>query len=573
MSFVPVLTPLAIILLGALAGGRLASLCHIPRVTGYLLTGLLLGPSLAHLLGLPPVLSEEALNSLSILSHIGLALILTNIGAQFRTENLRRWGGRILIFSLAETSGTFFLVGAATCLTNFLFLGHAVGTWTVLETSLVLGVLFGSIAMTTAPAATMMVIRECESEGPVTTAVMTLIGLNNLATITLFTLAATLLTRSEPSYSIALVQLLVPVTLGGLLGLALSFWAQRLELGSEHKLLLLGGVILTVGLCRVLQVNPLLACFTLGMVLANSSPLWHRLYESLKQVDYPLYVVFFVLAGARLHLETLFHIGLLGLAYVVARSLAKWFGPRIGARLGRFGARERSTIGYTLFSQGGVAIGLAGALAVSWPEGGPLVETVVLGSVVVFELVGPLAVRYGLVKAGEVPLLSLLQKRVPLGTLEGLHSVVSHFRSSLGLPAGHRLKDPGDILVRHVMRQNVETIRNDTPYHDLLKIIAHSRYDRFPVVDGGGGFVGMINYTEIRNLLFEPSLVSLVVAGDLTSANTYALHPDQPLREVLTLLERKRSISFFPVVDRDHPERLLGMLSQNDVMAAFRRLK
>jgi CBS domain-containing protein len=280
-----------------------------------------------------------------------------------------------------------------------------------------------------------------------------------------------------------------------------------------------------------------------------------------------------MLAGARLHLETLFHIGLIGVAYVIARSLAKWMGPRIGARLGQFGERERTTVCYTLFAQAGVAIGLAGGLAKSWPEGGPMVETVVLGSVVVFELVGPLALRHGLVKAGEVPLLSLLQKRVHQGGMEGLHSVISHFRTSLGLPAGHQLKDPGDILVQHVMRQNVETIRNDTPYQELLKNIAHSRYDRFPVVDDRGSFVGMINYTEIRNLLFEPALVLLVVAGDLTSTENYSLYPDEPLREALNLMERKHNISFFPVVDRAHPDRLLGMLSQNDVMAAFRRLK
>lgn len=573
MSFVATLTSLAIILLGALAGGRVASLCHIPRVTGYLLTGLLLGPSLAHLLGLPSILRSEALDSLAVLSDIGLALILTNIGAQFRAENLRRWGGRILLFSLTETAGTFLLVGAATCLTNLLVLGHSLGGWTVLETSLALGALFGAISMTTAPAATLMVIRECESEGPVTTAVMTLIGLNNLATITLFTLLATLLTGPELGLGAALLQILGPLVLGGLLGGGLSYWAQRLELSSEHKLMLLGGVIATVALCRALDMNSLLACFALGMVLANSSPIWHRLYASLKQVDYPLYVVFFVLAGARLHLEVLFNIGLLGVAYVIARALAKWVGPRLGARFGNFGERERATICYTLFAQGGVAIGLAGGLAKSWPEGGVLLETVVLGSVVVFELVGPLAVRQGLVKAGEVPLLSLLQKRVSLGALEGLHSVVSHFRNSLGLPAGHQMKDPGDILVRHVMRQNVETVRNDTPYQELLKIIAHSRYDRLPVVDVQGRFVGMINYTEIRNLLFEPSLVALVVAGDLTSTEHHALYPDEPLREALNLMERNHNISFFPVVARTCPDQLLGMLSQNDLMAAFRRLR
>ncbi len=232
---------------------------------------------------------------------------------------------------------------------------------------------------------------------------------------------------------------------------------------------------------------------------------------------------------------------------------------------------KRRYVGFTLLAQAGVAIGLAGTLARQWPEGGHLMETVVLGSVVVFELIGPLAVRHGLVRAGEVPILSLLQKRAPQGTMEGLHSVVHHFRSSLGLPAGHRLRDPGDILVRHVMRRNVETIRNDTPFNELLRLIAHSRYDRFPVVDTEGRFIGMINYTEIRNLLFEPSLSRLVVAGDLVSPFHPAIGPDQPLREALKTMQLNRDISYFPVADRDQPDRLLGIISQNDVIATFRR--
>jgi len=191
---------------------------------------------------------------------------------------------------------------------------------------------------------------------------------------------------------------------------------------------------------------------------------------------------------------------------------------------------------------------------------------------VVFELIGPLAVRHGLIRAGEVPLLAMLQKRAPVGALEGMHNVLEHFRSSLGMPAGHQFRDPGDILVRHIMRQNVETIRHNAPYAELLKHIAHSRYDRFPVVDGQNQFIGMINYTEIRNLLFEPALVPLVVAGDLVTTASHALYPDQPLREALVLLRRHQDISFFPVVDPEDHRHLLGILNQNDLLAAFRRL-
>lgn len=121
------------------------------------------------------------------------------------------------------------------------------------------------------------------------------------------------------------------------------------------------------------------------------------------------------------------------------------------------------------------------------------------------------------------------------------------------------------------MRRNVETIVNSTPFNDLLHLIAHSRYDRFPVVDVDGHFVGMINYTEIRNLLFEPALANLVVASDLAGERHIAMHPDQTLREALEVLQKYRYISYFPVIDPDQPQFLLGILSQNDLLAAFRR--
>ena len=335
---------------------------------------------------------------------------------------------------------------------------------------------------------------------------------------------------------------------------------------------MLGGIAVNVAICRSLEVDPLLASLVLGMVLANSCSRWNRLQQDIRQVDYLLYVIFFVLAGANLHVESLAHIGLLGIVYVFARTLGKWLGAAIGARLGAFGETEKAYVGLTLMAQAGVAIGLASQLAHHWPAGGKLMETIVLGAVVVFELVGPLAVRHGLVRSGEVPILALLQKKAPVSTLEGLHNVVHHFRSSLGVPIGHELKDPGDILVRHIMRQNVDTVSHSTPYYALLKHIAHSRYDRFPVVDDNNRFVGVIDYTEIRNLLFEPALVPLVVAGDLTTTASYCLRPDQPLRDALKILQLHRNVSYFPVVDSDDPQKLVGILNQNDVLAAFRRL-
>ncbi|PNU20367.1 hypothetical protein C2E25_07325 [Geothermobacter hydrogeniphilus] len=571
MHFHHLFSALAIVLLGSLVGGRLAALLRLPRVTGYLLAGLLLGPSCAQLLGLPPLLAEDALRELDVLGNLALALIMVNIGGQFRTDHLRRYRHRIAIFSLGETGLTFILVAVCCFLVNQLLMDVVVGGLTLTQTSLAFGLLLGLIAIATAPAATLMVIREYEAAGPVTNTVLTLIGLNNLASVMLFILAEQLLTGSGFSLQL-LTRMFGPLLLGGLLGFLMSVWGQRLEQGSEYKILLLGGIAACTALSLALQVDSLLASLALGMVLANSSPRWHRMLESLRQIDYPLYVAFFVLAGANLHLQTLGHIGLLGVIYVIARTVGKLVGAWCGARIGGFSLREQRYVGATLLAQAGVAIGLARNLVIDWPEMGALLQTVVLGAVVVFEIFGPLAVRHGLVHSGEVPLLSLLQKQAPQSALEGLHSVVHHFRASLGLPDGHKVSDPGDILVRHIMRQNVETLHNDTGYHELLRLIAHSRYDRFPVVDQRDRFIGMVNYTEIRSLLFEPDLASLVVAGDLVTSVQHAVFPQQSLREVLDLFQQQRDVSFFPVVDPDEPTRLLGILSQNDVLSAFRRL-
>jgi Kef-type K+ transport system membrane component KefB len=571
-SLFNILMALSAIFTGALLGGRLASLCHIPRVTGYLVVGLLVGPSLANLVGLPTFLPVEVLSELRLVSDLALALILMHIGGLFEIRHLDRWRHRVLLFSGSEMLLTFTLVAFSVLAVNMAVLQTVLPGQTLWQTSISFALFLGIIAVATAPAATLMVIREYEAEGPVTSLVLTLVGFNNLVSVLGFAIIAHILVFPGEGLTILMVRMGGPVLIGALIGFIMSVWAQRLELPSENKILMIGGIAVNVAACRGLGIDPLLASLILGMVLANSCPRWNRLQQDIRQVDYLLYVIFFVLAGANLHIESLAHIGLLGVAYVCARTLGKWLGAVIGAQLGTFGATERSYIGLTLMAQAGVAIGLASQLAHNWPVGGKLLETIVLGSVVVFELVGPLAVRHGLVRSGEVPILALLQKKAPVGALEGLHNVVHHFRSSLGVPVGHDLKDPGDILVRHIMRQNVETVRHSTPYYALLKHIAHSRYDRFPVVDDSDRFIGVIDYTEIRNLLFEPALVPLVVAEDLTATAQYCLHPDQPLREALKILQRHRNISYFPVVDSEDPQKLVGVLNQNDVLAAFRRL-
>ena len=575
MPFDPLLmlSGVAVVLVGSLLGGRLATMCRLPRVTGYLLIGLLMGPSFARLVGLPELVTTTVLAEMRVLADVALMLILVNIGGQFKAETLRRWGRRIAIFSVAEIGLTFFSVALLCGLINQFVVQMVLYDQELWQTSVYFGTFLGIIAIATAPAATLMVIREYEADGPTTSAVLSLVGLNNLFAIFAFGIAAHFLLKPAEGVGQLLFSMFVPLLIGGTIGFLISIWAERLELSSEFKILILSGVAISAAISFKFGLDPLLTGLSLGIVLSNSSPRWYRMQDALREVDYPLYVVFFVIAGANLHIESLSHIGLLGVAYVLARTAGKFFGAIAGGRLGGFGNNKGRYVGMALMAQAGVAIGLASYLVELWPEGGVLLETVILGSVIMFELFGPLAVRHGLVLAGEVPIISLLQKRAPLGTMEGLHHVVDHFRSSLGMPTGHKLDDPGDMLVKHIMRRNVETVRNNTRYNELLRLIAHSRYDRFPVVDDTGNYIGMIDYAEISNLLFEPSLAQLIVASDLAAPTPHTVGPEETLRDAMETLQMNRNISFFPVIDPERPQELLGILGKNDVFAAFRRLE
>jgi len=556
----------------ALFLGRLVAKMRIPRVTGYLLTGLFAGPSFAHLLHVNPILGAAMIEKMRAMSEIALVLILISIGMHFRGEFIRRWRQRIFLFSASEVLATWLLVTLFITTVNILITRHVLTEMGSLESSSAyLGVLLGVLAIATAPAATLLVIREYESEGPLTDAVTTLVGLNNFATIIAFNIVVHFTLMSDAGFLHLILRILVPIGIGCGIGFLMSSWAQKLSTVADYQLVVLGGSLMIMALCKFLNYDFLLACFAAGMVLVNASPKSDEIFKAIKQFDYALYVIFFVIAGASLHLEEIGYIGLLGIMYIVGRILGKLIGTFLGARVGQFSINEQKYTGFTMLAQAGVAIGLCQALVKMEAPGADFFATIVYGSVVIFELIGPVSVRFGLVSAGEVPLLTLLAKRAPSGLFEGLHQVVDYFRGSIGLPKGHQVQSARDILVKHIMRTNVNTIRDNTPFNELLHQIAHSRYDRFPVVDENGRFLGVIDYEDIRDILFEPSLSQLVVAHDLVKKVALVTYENSTLGEVLEFFRKHKNITYLPVVEDLAPEKLIGMVSQNDVLATFRK--
>jgi Kef-type K+ transport system membrane component KefB len=387
------LTSLGLILLFALLVGHLVKFIRVPEVTGYLIAGIVVGPSA---LGF---ITHENLESLRIFSEVGLGLILFSIGAVFELGRVRAIGRRLVTLTLAES-----LIAAILVVAGMLVLGQP---WQV-------ALLLGAIAVETGAASTLMVIRENNSAGPFTEALTGVIGLNNVFALVAFSLVALTLDMSALARTDSVTldgiaravfplvwQLVGSTALGFLIGLLLASWASQVVESGETLILLIGCVLLTVGVATVLDLSPLVASLAVGATMANLSGKSRRLFEALSRTDPPLYVIFFVLAGADLDLTLLPSLGMLGVVYVLCRASGKLAGARYAARRTAFPMKVQRLLGMSLFAQAGLAVGLVIVTRQRFPDIAPTITTVVLGAVIVFEIVGPLSARFALDRSGE----------------------------------------------------------------------------------------------------------------------------------------------------------------------------
>jgi len=378
----------AAILLGLL-GGKLAHRVKIPRVTGYLLIGLLLGPSSTGMI------TGSMVENLGVINDVALGLILFAIGNEFEWSHLRRVGIRALMrLAIYETIGAFVVVGG-----GFLLLGH----------DLVFAMLAGTAAVATAPAATLLVVREYHTRGPLTDRLLALVAVNNLIALGLFRLIKGLMNLEagiEPALALLtpVYELVVSIALGYLLGKLLSIWESRIDELSELLLVTIGIILLGTGLGQLLHLSPMLVAMVAGATVANSSYLHRLIYVEQRQLEQPLYIAFFVLAGSTLRLDVLPQMGIAGLVYLFGRMFGKIGGVWLaGRRYRREFPAISNYLGMTLLCQAGVAIGIAYEVKDTFPEVGMLLTTVVLATVVVNETAGPFLVRLGLDLAGEIP--------------------------------------------------------------------------------------------------------------------------------------------------------------------------
>lgn len=386
------LASLGLILLFALFAGHVVKLFHVPEVTGYIGVGILVGP---YVFGW---VSQDNLKTLAVFSEVALGLILFSIGSVFEFSRMRASGRIMATVTMIESAMAAVLVGG-----GMLLAGQP---WPI-------ALLLGAIAIETAAASTLMVMRECNSQGPLTDTLTGVIGMNNVLCLLAFSLVAAILElsggwgRAADWYTLySLIyplvwQIVGSIALGFLVGVLLSAWSSRVVEKGETLILLTGCVLMCVGLSHVLGVSTLIASLSVGATMVNLSAQSRRLFQALGQTDPPLYAIFFVIAGAGLNIKLLTTLGVLGVIYVVGRMAGKLIGPWIATRRLHLPIQVKKGLGLAMLSQAGLAIGLTITIGQRFPNIAPVVNTIVLASVVIFELIGPLSARLALDRSGE----------------------------------------------------------------------------------------------------------------------------------------------------------------------------
>ena len=405
------LLSVSVALLAGLLMTRLFKPLKLPSVTAYLIAGVLIGPYCLGAFKLSGIgfHSLHEVESLALISEVALGFIAFSIGNEFRLEELKKTGKQALTIGILQAVAATVFVDVA------LFLLHLAmpDKLTVPQV-----ITLGAIATATAPAATLMVVRQYKAHGPLTKLLLPIVALDDAVGLVVFAvsfgIAKTLVSGQIDMVSILvnpIIEIICSLVLGAVMGWILTQLEKLFNSNTNRLNLTIGAVFLTASLSMLkfhigpvhIQFSSLLTCMMLGTIFCNICPLSHDLMERSDKWTSPLFALFFVISGAELQLSVFTDVAIvvIGAVYIISRSLGKYFGTLSSAKLTKCEPQICKYLGITLLPQAGVALGMC-ATAMQLGETGNLIRNITLFAVLIYELVGPLLTRQALAAAGEI---------------------------------------------------------------------------------------------------------------------------------------------------------------------------
>ncbi len=517
-------------------GAKIFRWLHIPQVVGYIAIGVAVGRT-----GLN-IIDESLLESLDPFNFFALGVIGFMIGGELRGDVFRKYGRQFLCILVGEGIGAFVVVGLLVGGGVYLLRGD-------LNTAVALGLLFGAISAATAPAATVNVLWEYKTRGPLTRTVFAIVAMDDALALVLYSVAASvaanlvghgsggfLTTIGRAGY-----ELVGGAGLGVVAGLGLNLVLRRARDHDGVLAFIIGAVALVVGVGVLIKVDTILASMALGMVLVNLAPRRSdRAFKIVERFAPPLYVLFFVIVGAHLHLQGMpGWMWVLAVPYVVGRTAGKIVGSNLGGRLGKAGQPVCKYLGLCLFCQGGVAVRLPIMASKRFPgdmsDIGVAIITLIAVTTLVVEILGPPCVKYAVKAAGEV----------------GLNVTEEDLMQSY--------------TVGEMTDRSAPTFAESTSLAEIMRTIVETDATAYPVTDTDGGLTGVITFQELKRSFGAEGLTLWLVAYDVMQPVPDRVTEDTPLVEAMTRM-REQDLEYLPVVvSGDDGERLVGMLEQRAV--------
>ena len=412
--FVEILLAIGIAMFAGLFLSRLTSKWNLPDVTSYLVAGVLVGPLVLGQLGVPGLgfNSMEFVEKMGLLCDVALGFIAFSIGSEFRVSALRQTGKQATVIAIFQAL-------TATVLVDLTLLGlHLILGEERLPVSAC--IILGAIATATAPAATLMVINQYKAKGPLTNILLPVVALDDAVGLIVFAVS-TGIARALVSGSVSIISLLVnpmieivgSFVLGATIGWVFSLVEKFFNSGSKRLSLAVAFVIICTALSKLhftfdnglkIGFSSLLVTMMCSCIFCNLCDFSEEIMHKTERWTAPIYVLFFVISGAELDLTVFGDIAVvgIGIAYIISRSAGKIFGATASARLMKCEPTITKYLGITLLPQAGVALGMSTIVAAEFGQSGAIIRNIVLFSVLIYELVGPLLTKMALTAAGEI---------------------------------------------------------------------------------------------------------------------------------------------------------------------------
>ena len=406
------LLSVSVALLAGLLMTRIFKRLKLPSVTAYLIAGVLIGPYCFGAIGFDGIgfANFHEVERLGIVADVALGFIAFSIGNEFIVSDLKKTGKQALVIGVVQALGAMVLVDAALIGLHFIMPD---------KFSIAQAITLGAIATATAPAATLMVVRQYKAKGPLTKILLPIVALDDavglIAFAVSFGIAKTMISGNIDMVSILvnpLIEIICSLLLGALMGWVLTQLEKLFNSNTNRLNLTIGLVFLTASISMLeFQVGPvhihfssLLTCMMLGTVFCNICPLSHDLMGAADKWTSPLFALFFVISGAELELSvfTDWAIVVIGAVYIISRSIGKYVGSAGSAKLTHCEPQITKYLGITLLPQAGVALGMCATVAAQLPTEGALVRNITLFAVLIYELFGPVMTRMALTAAGEI---------------------------------------------------------------------------------------------------------------------------------------------------------------------------